>query len=64
MTLYTIGCPKCTILEKKINEKGIKYEICEDTGTMINKGIDELPVLEMDGKLMNFKEAVDYVNTL
>lgn len=62
ITLYTISCPKCIILEKQLKNKGIKYNMIEDTGVMINKGIDKLPVLEINGKLMNYAEAFKWTS--
>lgn len=60
--LYTTHCPKCVILEKKLFEANLDYKICEDKNLMINKGFDFLPVLEVDGQTMGFKEAVKWVN--
>lgn len=62
ITLFTIGCPKCVVLEKKLDSAGIKYEKCEDKDSMIKEGIDVLPILSVDGKKMKFKEAVEWVN--
>lgn len=58
--LYTIDCPKCKVLEKKLEEKSIQYETCKDTEIMSQKGYLYLPVLEVDDKVLNFKEAVDW----
>ena len=62
VTLYTIDCPKCKILEKKLNNAGIEYSACKDRFIIKSKGMDLMPVLEVDGKRMGFKEAVDWVN--
>lgn len=62
ITLYSTGCPKCTILEKKLHEAGVDYKICEDKDLMIQKGFDFMPVLEVNGQIMNFGEAVKWVN--
>lgn len=62
MILYTIGCPQCVILEKKLDAKKIKYDICENVGIMENKGIDSVPVLEIDDKLLSYTDAIEYVN--
>lgn len=64
ITLYTIGCPKCKVLEMKLNQKKVKYEIVSDIEIMKNKGISSLPVLEVEGKLYNFTDAVKFVNEL
>jgi hypothetical protein len=30
IVLYTIGCPQCNVLEKKLNNAGVQYEIIND----------------------------------
>lgn len=62
ITLYTIDCPKCKILEKKLEQANIKYETCKDINIMTEKGFDFMPVLDVDGQVMNFGEAVKWVN--
>ena len=60
--LYTTHCPKCIILEKKLDTKGIEYEMITDEEVMIDKGFMSAPMLEVDGEVMNFKQANDWVN--
>ena len=62
--LYTQGCPKCKVLEMKLNQKNIEYETVSDIEEMKSKGISSLPVLEVDGRLYNFTDAVKFVNEL
>ena len=62
VTLYTIHCPKCNILEKKLNAAGITYLRIDDRKEIAKQGFDLMPVLEVDDKIMGFKEAVDWVN--
>ena len=62
MILYTVDCPKCKVLEKKLNNANISFEICKDTKLMTEKNISKLPMLEVDGKMLTFKEAVDMIN--
>lgn len=64
MILYTIGCPKCIVLEKKLQAKGIEFDICDDKELMIEKGFSEVPMLEVDGVVMAFKDAVDFINNM
>ena len=59
--LYSTHCPKCQVLEKKLDQKNIKYDIIDDEELMVNKGFINVPVLEIDGKELNFKEAVEWV---
>ena len=35
--LYTIHCPKCDILEQKLNMKGICFEVVEDATFSLGK---------------------------
>jgi len=60
--LYTTGCPRCHVLESKLNSKNISYEMFDDKDKMIDMGLTNVPVLEVDGNRMNFKEAVDWIN--
>ena len=60
---YTIHCPKCDVLEKKLNNKKIEYTMITDPGIMQQKGFDTMPVLEIDGQSLSFSDAVKWVNT-
>ena len=62
--LYTTHCPKCRVVESKLKQKNIKYEECADVKTMQDKGLTFAPVLEVDGNLYDFTEAVKFINTL
>lgn len=63
VNLYSTGCPKCKVLKSKLDNKNIAYNTISDTDIIISKGINTIPVLEVDGKFMDFKEAVDWLNT-
>ena len=62
--LYSTGCPKCKVIMKKLEQANINYEVCSNSETMREKGIQSLPVLEVEGKMYNFKDAVDYINSI
>lgn len=62
MVLYSTGCPKCKILERKLEDKQLKYEVVSDIDTMGRLGIQSVPMLRVDGSLMDFGEAVRWVN--
>lgn len=62
LVVYTTGCPKCKILEKKMMDKGIEFDKCEDVKKMAELGISSVPVLEKGDVRMNYFEAVKYVN--
>lgn len=62
--LYTTHCPKCNVLTKKMRSKNIKFSEISDVSKMTKLGITTVPVLNVDGKLLDFKEANDYINSL
>lgn len=62
VVLYTTGCPRCKVLEAKLAAKQIDYQSITDVETMLKKGLNLMPVLEVDGELFDFASAVDWVN--
>ena len=61
VVLYSTGCPKCSVLTKKLKAKNIGYELVDDADKMIAMGLTEVPMLEVDGILKSFKEANDWL---
>lgn len=61
ITLYSTGCPQCNVLKAKLDEKGIKYDTVTDEQVMLDKGFMSAPLLDVDGSIMTFKDAVDWV---
>ncbi len=61
MTLYTTHCPRCKVLKAKLDNLQFTYETCEDVKTMEQLGIQSAPALEVGGKIMTFKEAIDWL---
>lgn len=62
IVLYTSGCPKCEVLKKKLNDKGINYTVFSDIDKMIEMGMTEMPMLSVDNKLMDFQNAIKWIN--
>lgn len=62
VTLYSTGCPKCKVLKAKLDCKNISYNVVSDVSVIANKEIQTVPVLDVDGKMFDFKEAVQWVN--
>ena len=60
--MYSTHCPKCKILETKLKQKNIEYEECTDINEMLSKGIETVPILEVDGQMLDFGKAVRWVN--
>lgn len=64
ITLYTTHCPRCIVLEKKLNMKGIKYTTVEDITELEKLGIQSVPMLSVDGgDLMDFTTANKWINS-
>ena len=61
-TLFSTGCPKCTILKKKLAQKDIKYTEVNDIQQMLDMGLQSVPWLEVDGQMMNFEQANKWIN--
>ena len=60
--LYSTGCPKCKVLEQKMDIKNIKYEKITDIDIMTKKGFMSVPMLDVNGKIMDFKTANNWIN--
>ena len=62
VTLYSTVCPKCKVLTTKLDSKNTQYSIISDIDIMTSKGINTIPVLDVDGNMLDFKAAVEWVN--
>lgn len=60
--LYSTNCPKCNVLKKKLEQKNIDFELVTDQDIMIEKGFMSAPMLEVDGNIMKFSDANEWVN--
>ena len=60
VVVYTIHCPACNILEKKLQKAGIEYSVVDDETKMTN--IEQFPMMSVDcGPLMTLKEANQWI---
>lgn len=59
--LYSNDCPKCKILKFKLDTKNIQYDLCSDIDIMQSKGFQSTPMLEVDGEIMNYLNAINWV---
>lgn len=60
--LFSTGCPKCSILKKKLEQKGIMYQENNSVEEMLELGITQVPVLKVGNSLLEFVDANDWVN--
>lgn len=61
--LYSTGCPKCKVLEAKLNDKHICHQVITDTSEIIKEGFSSVPVLRIDDKFLNFFDANQWINS-
>ena len=66
--LYTTNCPKCKVLEKKLEDKNIDFEIVDNVDKVLEIadkfGIMSAPILSVDGNIMEFNKAINWVNNI
>jgi len=62
ITLYTTHCPRCKVLKAKLDGENIDYEVVEGEEAIREKGFVTTPLLEVDGKVMEFGEAIKWAN--
>ena len=64
IVLYTIDCPNCLVLEKKLKAKNIEFLKVSDKDTIIAKGFGSsaFPILEVGDAIMNYKTAIQWIN--
>lgn len=61
---YSTHCPRCNILQKKLDNKNIKYEISTDAQEMIQLGLVNAPALLLeDGQLLDFKKSIEWIDS-
>lgn len=62
IVLYSTGCPRCTVLKSKLNSKHIAFDEVNDVDQMEQIGISTVPWLSVNGELLEFADAVRWVN--
>lgn len=65
MTLYSKdNCSRCDMLKNKLNAKGIAFVEVKNEDVIASLGINFLPVLEVNGELLELGKANDFINSL
>lgn len=59
--LYSTGCPQCNILKEMLQKKNIIFQIEDNVEKMKELGFSSLPMLSIDNKTLNFKEAFNFL---
>lgn len=61
IVLYSTHCPKCKVLKEKLKQNNINFEENNNVELMTQKGFTTVPMLEIDGVVYNYKEAVEWI---
>ena len=59
--LFSTGCPRCIELKDLLERANITYTLVSDVKTILNAGIDKVPVLQVDDTKMGIKEAKEWI---
>lgn len=59
--LYSTGCPKCSVLKSKLKKAGINFNEDNNIEKMLSIGIKEVPVLSVNGELLDFVKANKWI---
>lgn len=62
--LYSTGCPKCNVLKQKLDSKLVQYTENNSVDEMMSIGITQVPVLSVNGELLPFPQANEWVNQI
>ena len=65
ITLYSTHCPKCQVLEQKLKQKNIEFDVVDDTDKVVEYGIEHniksAPILDIDGESLDFTKALKFI---
>ena len=68
VTLFSTHCPKCRVLELKLKQKNIPFDVIDDVNTVIkvgqDKGILSAPILKIEDRYLDFQNALAEINSL
>ena len=59
ITLYSTGCPKCQILEKRLKKNNIDFVISNDVDVLIEKGFQSAPVMAVGKLFYDYSSAMN-----
>jgi glutaredoxin len=56
-----VGCSHCKVLEHKLKKANIQYEEITDIDIMEQKGFTSAPMLQINDRIYNFVEAINWL---
>lgn len=63
ITLYSTGCPKCSVLKMQLDRAGIEYQVSDNIDDLIERNIMSVPVLVVDEEWMDFSKAIGWIRS-
>lgn len=60
--LYSTDCPKCKVLESKLQAANIGYIKSDSFENILKLGFRTAPVLQVGNKYFNFSDAIKWLN--
>lgn len=61
VVMYSTHCPKCKVLAMKLAQKGIEFEEIDDLDEMRRIGLKSAPALRIEGNILGFNEAIEWL---
>lgn len=63
--LYSTGCAKCKVIETKLNQVQVPFELVTDVDKVVEVGrscgINTAPILLVDGNYYDFTQAIKFI---
>lgn len=56
------GCPQCKMIHMQLDKHHIEYTECQDIEKMKELGINHTPALCVEGKILQGKDIIKYIN--
>ena len=56
--LYSTGCPKCNILERRLTNDKIEFSITDNVDKLIDMGFQNAPVLQIGDNFIDYTNAM------
>lgn len=64
VVFYSTHCPRCEVLSKKMEKKGITFTEVNDVKEMRQLGFMSVPMLSVDGQIMDFSASIEWLDSL
>lgn len=55
-------CGRCPIVKMFLDYHQVPYEEVNDNQTLIDKGFEEFPVMEVDGEFLNYRDILYWLD--